>query len=64
MVMAPVVAAVAVALLLTVVVDGQCSVQEVLTDFCPYRMDFECDAVIIEGCPVNTDCFDCDPCRV
>lgn len=47
----------------TAVVDAQCSVEEVLTDSCPWKVDLECDAGGVL-CPAGTDCFDCDPCRV
>jgi hypothetical protein len=45
------------------VVDGSlaCSVNDVLSDTCGFRLDGTCDAGTI-FCPVNTDCLDCDPC--
>ena len=44
------------------VVDGSlsCSVSDVMTDSCEYRFDDVCDAGLY--CPINSDCFDCDPC--
>ena len=39
-----------------------CGVNDVLSDFCPSRLDGSCDNDGVT-CEANQDCFDCDPCR-
>jgi hypothetical protein len=40
-----------------------CSAEQVLADTCSFRFDGYCDADTVL-CNAQTDCFDCDPCRI
>jgi hypothetical protein len=40
-----------------------CDAAEYATDPCPFQLNGKCDANGIT-CPLGTDCFDCDPCRL